>query len=114
MTTRINFQSRTQQSILRGELTTASITIERIGYGGRGDLGHGWVEVDDRDMVAANAVIAAHDGTQLTPAEQAEAAEAAALQADIDALDNPQTVDVLRDILKRRLLGVQATREGGR
>jgi len=113
MTIRILFEGRTRHNILRGELTTASITVERMGYGGRGDLGHGWVEVDDRDVTTATAVIAVHDGTQLTPAEQAEAAEAAALQADIDALDTADDTQ-LRAILKRRLLGVQATREGGR
>jgi hypothetical protein len=65
-------------------------------------------EMDARD--AQRAAAEAREQVQ----RDAEAAEAAALQADIDALDTALTEAEVRAILKRRLLGVQATREGGR
>jgi hypothetical protein len=74
------------------------------------DLQRTWA--DERELPSERDIL---DAAAVARAEtvDAEAAEAAALQADIDALDTADDTQ-LRAILKRRLLGVQATREGGR
>jgi phosphate uptake regulator len=66
------------------------------------------------DRAAVTQIVMMHDAKKPSRKQIAEAAEAAALQADIDALDTALTEAEVRAIVKRRLLGVQATREGGR